>query len=162
MLNFSRIFSKVKLCEGKERIIGIYGIISSELINYLTNMCWSCPLYYTVFLINDFDIIICECTLKVIGLCFSMAVTADLQLFSVGKRARVSCFQIHSTLGQFHTNHIIFRNVDIFKKNLFTRKNKIPKENKSSDEIFENISLVIEILKSIDYLSDKHVSKWPR
>jgi hypothetical protein len=91
-----------------------------------------------------------------------MAVTADLQLFSVGKRARVSCFQIHSTLGQFHTNHIIFRNVDIFKKNLFTRKNKIPKENKSSDEIFENISLVIEILKSIDYLSDKHVSKWPR
>jgi accessory colonization factor AcfC len=59
-------------------------------------------------------------------------------------------------MGQFDTNSIIFRNVEIFKKN----KNKIKcqrfifflKGNKEFDEIFQNISFVeMEFSKLINY-----------
>ncbi len=55
-------------------------------------------------------------------------------------------------MGQIHTNYIIFRNVEIFKKQK-SEINFFPKEKKESDTIFENISYQNGIVK-INYIFD--------
>jgi hypothetical protein len=65
-------------------------------------------------------------------------------------------------LGQFDTNFIIFKNVEILTKVFFFffwRKSFFEKENKGSYELFENISFVeIEPSGLINYLTNNLMS----
>ncbi len=69
--------------------------------------------------------------------CMSMFIHKMTPKNLLGQSSPVQC-----SLVQFDTNHIIFRNVEIFKKKFFFSEFFFLKEIKNFDEILKNISFV--------------------